>query len=93
MGIGRRWPEGCVLYVSDRVTFGQYDDFCDATGHEKPEVPSGRGKQPVVNMNVGDAVAFCNWLSKKTGKTVRLPEEDEWVFAARGGSENGLCRI
>ncbi|MDA0987113.1 MAG: SUMF1/EgtB/PvdO family nonheme iron enzyme [Bacteroidetes bacterium] len=31
---------------------------------------------------------FCNWLSKKTGRVIRLPEEDEWEFAARGGKKS-----
>lgn len=30
------------------------------------------------------AVAFCEWLSKETGRIVRLPSEAEWEFAARG---------
>jgi len=32
----------------------------------------------------GGAVAFCKWLSRKTGLTVRLPTEAEWEFTARG---------
>ncbi|MDD3576587.1 MAG: putative 4-mercaptohistidine N1-methyltransferase, partial [Halothiobacillus sp.] len=31
-----------------------------------------------VDVNQLEAEAFCNWLSAKTGKTIRLPFEDEW---------------
>jgi len=32
-----------------------------------------------------EAVAFCHWLSAKTGTSVRLPTEWEWQQAATGG--------
>ncbi len=31
-----------------------------------------------VEVNYLEAKAFCNWLSHRTGKTLRLPTEDEW---------------
>jgi iron(II)-dependent oxidoreductase len=38
----------------------------------------------VVGINWYEAVAYANWLAKKTWKTYRLPTEAEWEKAARG---------
>jgi sulfatase modifying factor 1 len=41
---------------------------------------------PVVNVSWNDAVAFCEWLSRKEGKVYRLPSEAEWEYACRAGT-------
>lgn len=63
------------------VTLGQFREF-------RPKHAAGRGAadDAVTGVSWQDAVAFCEWLSKKEGKTYRLPTEAEWEYACRAGS-------
>jgi len=72
------------------VTNTQYQIFVAAANYGKPShwkggiIPSGKENHPVVNVNLSDAVAFCQWLSEQSGKDIQLPNEAEWEKAARG---------
>ena len=44
----------------------------------------------MVNVCYLDALEYCEWLSKVTGETFRLPTEREWEKAARGGEPHML---
>ena len=49
-----------------------------------PQTPD----HPVVAITRADAKAYARWLSIITGAKYRLPTEDEWEWAARGGTQN-----
>jgi formylglycine-generating enzyme required for sulfatase activity len=44
-------------------------------------------KNPVESVSWDEAVAFCQALSRKTGKTVSLPTEAQWEYACRAGTK------
>ncbi|THF77758.1 SUMF1/EgtB/PvdO family nonheme iron enzyme [Cohnella fermenti] len=61
---------------------------------EYPEYEGHLGdNDPAVGVTWYDAVAFCEWLSRSSGITYRLPTEAEWEYAALRDEESGEALV
>ncbi len=82
------------------ITNRQYAQF-DSSHDSRNEVrhamqfgvqgwPLNQPEQPAVRVSWRRAVAFCDWLSERTGAKFTLPTEAQWEYACRAGTATPL---
>jgi formylglycine-generating enzyme required for sulfatase activity len=77
---GYKVPRGCRMYNSGAWTYNGSADW-RSPGFDQDD------RHPVVCIDLEDAMAYVQWLSKTTGATYRLLSETEAEYAARGTRE------
>ena len=91
-------PVTVKTFFLDRneIVNGEYAEFVRETNGTPPSHwPNGKpvfGQEnwPVGNVSADDAKKFAAWRSQRDGVTYRLPTEEEWEYAARGGDQDNL---
>ena len=91
--VHRVWVDAFEI-AACQVTNQEYSCFLAATGDLGPlcwnDPAFNHPQMPVLAVSWHQAVSYCEWLSRATGKPYRLPSEAEWERAARGGAEHLL---
>ena len=71
-------PGTRVLFCTTETTVAQYQ--AAGMGYQAPAFSQG-SDHPAVNVSWHNAMAWCQWLSRKEGKHYRLPTDAEWSAA------------
>jgi formylglycine-generating enzyme required for sulfatase activity len=79
-------PGTQILLSKTEFTVGEWKLYLRAEGYPEWQQPDPKGfmqtdEHPVVKVSWNEAMKFCEWLSKVSGKSWRLPKNEEWELA------------
>jgi formylglycine-generating enzyme required for sulfatase activity len=75
-----------ILLSKTEFTVGEWKLYLRAEGYPGWQQPDPKeftqtDEHPVVRVSWNEAMKFCEWLSKVSGKSWRLPKNEEWEAA------------
>jgi hypothetical protein len=88
------WADGGAAARAERPACRDREGFFRSSrsrGFQAPGIEQD-ASHPVVCVAAGDADAYVEWLSRRTGKRYRLPTADEWLALAAKAPAPAECK-
>lgn len=75
-----------VYWTPSGWTWKQYENINEPNNWGNTQL--NKATYPVVGVSWYEAIAYCRWLSEKSGQNISLPTEQQWQRAAQGDTQN-----
>ncbi len=79
------------------ISIGDYSKYCALSGKCKPVTDKDKFDDPLTGISLKEAENYAKWLSERTGKSYRIPNKKEWLYAANANGQQPRkdfnCRV